>query len=146
VAPCLRLSSRHTRSSPRRHISAQGDPVPPSGHMGRQPRVWRGFLKARRGKRGGKKRGQRGRKKGTYAWKERGGHVVTIAFCKKRLPKLRDVVDNTVRNALHDAGLAWLRRRLKRFAPRRLHPWQAGAIVPPPSSPRPIYCHRCHRP
>ena len=29
--------------------------------------VWRGFLKARRGKPGGKKRGQRGRKKGTYA-------------------------------------------------------------------------------
>jgi len=73
LSPSVRLSSRHTRSSPRRHISAQGDPVPPSGHMGRQPRVWRGFLKARRGKRGGKKRGQRGRKKGTYAWKERGG-------------------------------------------------------------------------
>jgi len=215
------LPARPTRSFPRRHISAQGDSVPPSGHMG----VWGGSLKARRGKPGGKKRGQRGRKKGTYArldpftrgqvvglrnagvpvahipgrvakrdgsnpslravtavlakaagdpawhgedsaaggrppklsakvkkslvslvWKERGGHVVTIAFCKKRLAQLRDVVDNTVRNALHDAGLAWLRRRLKRFAPRRLHPLQAGAIVPPPSSPRPIYCHRCHRP
>ena len=99
--------------------------------------MWRGFLKARRGKRGGKKRGQRGRKKGTYAWKERGGHVVTIAFCKKRLPKLRDVVDNTVRNALHDAGLAWLRRRLKRFAPGDCTPGRLGRLYPRLPAPGP---------
>ena len=50
--------------------------------------------------------------------KERGRFVVTTKFCKKRLPFLRKVCDNTIRNALHDAGLAWLRRRVKRVVPK----------------------------
>ena len=44
-------------------------------------------------------------------FKERARLVVTVTSCRKRLPSLRLVCDQTVRNALHDAGLAWLRRR-----------------------------------
>ena len=42
---------------------------------------------------------------------KRGSHVVTISFIKKRFVKLRDVSDPTISRALHEAGLAYLRRR-----------------------------------
>ena len=56
------------------------------------------------------------------AFKHRGSNVVTVKFIKKMLPSTRKVCDNTVSTALHEAGLAWLRRRLKRFVPRKYIP------------------------
>ena len=50
--------------------------------------------------------------------KERGSYVVTRKFCQKRIPALRKVSVQTVGRALHDAGLAWLRRRMKRVVPK----------------------------
>ena len=50
--------------------------------------------------------------------KERGSHVVTRKFCQKRIPALRKVSKDTVGRALHEAGLAWLRRRAKRAVPK----------------------------
>ena len=46
-------------------------------------------------------------------FRERGKAVVTAPYCMKRLPFLRRVTKQTVRNALRAAGLKWLRRRLK---------------------------------
>lgn len=60
-------------------------------------------------------------------FRERGKAVVTAPFCQKRLPFLRTVTEQTVRNELQLAGLKWLRRRrktavLKRHkAPRKLY-------------------------
>ena len=51
-------------------------------------------------------------------FKERGSATVTAAFCRQRLPFLRTVSPWTIRNALHDAGLRWLRRRQKRLVPK----------------------------
>ena len=50
-------------------------------------------------------------------FQERGKAVVTAAYCMKKLPCLREVTRQTVRNALHAAGLAWLRRRQKASVP-----------------------------
>ena len=52
-------------------------------------------------------------------FRERGKAVVTAPYCMKRLPFLRKVTKQTVRNALHNAGLAWLRRRQKAAVPKR---------------------------
>ncbi len=49
---------------------------------------------------------------------ERGSYVVTAPFCQKRIPALRKVSPDTVRRALHEAGLAWLRRWVKRVVPK----------------------------
>ena len=46
--------------------------------------------------------------------KHRGKEVVTIGLIKKMLRHLRDVSDRTISRALHEAGLAWLRRRRER--------------------------------
>ena len=50
--------------------------------------------------------------------KNRGSAVVTVKFCQKALPALRKVSATTVSRALHDAGLAWLRRRRKQWVPK----------------------------
>ena len=39
--------------------------------------------------------------------------VVTIKYCQKCMPQLRRVSRWTISRALHRAGLAWLRRRVK---------------------------------
>ena len=49
---------------------------------------------------------------------ERGKAVVTAPYCQKRLPFLRQVCAQTVRNYLHKAGLLWLRRRRKTAVPK----------------------------
>ena len=48
---------------------------------------------------------------------ERGKTKVTIPYCKKKLPFLRAVDNTTVGRALHEAGLKWMARRQKRWAP-----------------------------
>ena len=53
---------------------------------------------------------------------ERGKAVVTAPYCRKRLPFLRKVCEQTVRNALSAAGLAWLRRRRKAAVPAKHKP------------------------
>ena len=50
-------------------------------------------------------------------FKQRGSHKVTVPFCKKRLPFLRKVCDNTLCSALWDAGLAYLTRKRKTYVP-----------------------------
>jgi len=56
---------------------------------------------------------------------ERGSAKVTVPYCRKRLPFLRRVSEQTVRNVLHRAGLAWLRRRRKSAVPPA---WKAKRI------------------
>ena len=46
-------------------------------------------------------------------FKERGSARVTVPHCKQKLPFLRTLSDTCVREALHNAGLLWLRRRRK---------------------------------
>ena len=46
---------------------------------------------------------------------ERGKAKVTVKFCKKRLPFLRDVGRHTVERELQGAGLRWLRRCAKTY-------------------------------
>ena len=53
----------------------------------------------------------------SLVFKFRGKAKVTIGFCKKILPFLRRVDDTTVGEALHRAGLKWLRRRCKSWVP-----------------------------
>ena len=50
-------------------------------------------------------------------FEERGSHKVTISYCKKRLPALRKVSNDAVERYLHAAGLKWLTRRRKSWAP-----------------------------
>lgn len=50
--------------------------------------------------------------------KHRGKEVVTIRFIKKLRKHLRKVSDRTISRALHEAGLAWLRRRRERALTR----------------------------
>ena len=52
-----------------------------------------------------------------FVFAERGGTKVTIGYCKKRLRFLRPLNEQTVANALHDAGLKWLTRRQKSWVP-----------------------------
>ncbi len=49
---------------------------------------------------------------------ERGQAKVTVRYCRKRLPFLREVSRKTVERELHSAGLAWLRRRRKTSVPK----------------------------
>ena len=56
------------------------------------------------------------RKLKNLVFRERGKAVVTAPYCQKRLPFLRWVSEQTVRNELHLAGLKWLRRRRKTAA------------------------------
>ena len=46
-------------------------------------------------------------------FRKRGSAIVTVPYCKKQLSFLAKVSDTTVRDALRDAGLRWLRRRRK---------------------------------
>ena len=50
-------------------------------------------------------------------FRERGKAKVTIAYCRKILPRLRRVHRNTVSRYLHAAGLEWLMRRRKSWVP-----------------------------
>lgn len=50
-------------------------------------------------------------------FKERGSKVVCIKYCRQRLPFLRNLSRWTISRALRRAGLAWLRRRCKRWVP-----------------------------
>jgi transposase len=52
-------------------------------------------------------------------FKYRGSEVVTSTFIMKRLPSLKKVSQQTVCRALHEAGLAWLRRRRNKLTPRK---------------------------
>ena len=61
-------------------------------------------------------------------FKERGKAVVTAPYCMKKLPLLRKVSPDTVRRALHAAGLKWLRRR------------QKSAVLKRHKEPRMQYC------
>lgn len=60
---------------------------------------------------------------------ERASAVVSIRYCKKKIPSLRKVSRWTIGRSLQDAGLAWLRRCLKRWVPpsarqqRKRHAW-----------------------
>ena len=49
---------------------------------------------------------------------ERGKAKVTVAYCRRRLPFLRKVSENTVRCELFAAGLAYLLRRGKTAVPK----------------------------
>ena len=49
---------------------------------------------------------------------ERGKAKVTVPYCRRRLPFLRKVSENTVRRELFAAGLAYLRRRGKTAVPK----------------------------
>jgi transposase len=49
---------------------------------------------------------------------ERGSKVVTIGFVKRRILVVRKVSDDTVSRALHEAGLAYLRRRKEHLVPK----------------------------
>jgi hypothetical protein len=51
-------------------------------------------------------------------FKHRGKSVVTVKYCKRQLRFLRPLDRKVVERALHRAGLAWLRRRRKRFMPK----------------------------
>ena len=53
---------------------------------------------------------------------DRGKAKATIPYCKKRLLFLREVNRKTVERALQDAGLQWLRRRIKTAVPRSHKP------------------------
>jgi hypothetical protein len=48
---------------------------------------------------------------------EKGRAVVTVKYCKRKLPFLRPLNNVTVCSYLHDAGLAWLTRPLKTAVP-----------------------------
>ena len=52
-------------------------------------------------------------------FKRRGSTKVTVAYLKKKFPRLRDLNDQTVANRLYEAGLAWLRRRRKMLVPTK---------------------------
>jgi transposase len=49
---------------------------------------------------------------------ERGSQVVTIKYMKTKVPEARTVSRQTISRALHEAGLAWLRRRLNQYTPK----------------------------
>ena len=51
--------------------------------------------------------------------KHRGKEVVTTGPIKKTLRDLRDVSDRTISRALHEAGLAWRRRRRERAVTKK---------------------------
>ena len=55
----------------------------------------------------------------------RGKAAVTVKFCKRKLRFLRSMGRKVVERALHRAGLAWLRRRRKRFIPKK---WKKAGI------------------
>jgi hypothetical protein len=55
-------------------------------------------------------------------FKERGSAVVTIKYCRRKLPFLRKVSRWTCARALHAAGLAWLTRRRKNLVPKHHKP------------------------
>ena len=55
---------------------------------------------------------------GKIVIKHRGKKVVTIGFVKRLRKSLRGVSDRTISRALHEAGLAWLRRRRERALTR----------------------------
>ena len=46
-----------------------------------------------------------------FVFAQRGQVKVTVPYCRKCLPFLRRVSKDTARRALHEVGLAWLRRR-----------------------------------
>ena len=50
-------------------------------------------------------------------FRQRGREVVTVKYCKIRLPYLRPLAKSTVCRYLHEAGLAYLTRRLKTAVP-----------------------------
>lgn len=50
-------------------------------------------------------------------FKERGSCKVTVAYCKKSIPVLRDLHNTTVERYLHEIGLKWLTRRRKAWVP-----------------------------
>ena len=50
-------------------------------------------------------------------FKMRGKAVVTVPFCRRKLPFLKKVSVWCCRRALHDAALAWLGRRCKSWVP-----------------------------
>ena len=52
-----------------------------------------------------------------HVFRERGRAVVTVRYCKVRLPFLRPLTKSTVCRYLHEAGLANLTRRLKTGVP-----------------------------
>lgn len=51
-------------------------------------------------------------------FQERGRATVTVKYCKKKLVFLRPLNKSTVCRYLHEAGLAWLTRRLKTAVPK----------------------------
>ena len=57
---------------------------------------------------------------------ERGKARVTAAYCRRRLPFLRRVSEDTVRKELQRAGLAWRRRRRKTSIP---HDWRKKRVT-----------------
>ena len=50
-------------------------------------------------------------------FRHRARAIVNIRFCKKAIPALRKHSRYVLARGLHQAGLAWLRRRRKRFVP-----------------------------
>ena len=52
-------------------------------------------------------------------FKHRGSIKVTVTHLKKKFRHLRNLCDGTVENRLHDANLAWLRRRRKTLVPEK---------------------------
>ena len=48
---------------------------------------------------------------------ERGKAVVTVKYCRQKLPFLREVSKKTVERALHEAGYRWMARRVKTSVP-----------------------------
>ena len=59
-------------------------------------------------------------------FKHRANAIVTVSFCQKALPALRKYSRHVLARGLHDAGLAWLRRRKKRFVPAPVREQRCG--------------------
>ena len=57
------------------------------------------------------------RKMVRLVFQHRAKSIVTVAFCKKAWKPLRKYSTTVLRRGLHQAGLAWLRRRKKRLVP-----------------------------
>lgn len=52
-------------------------------------------------------------------FRARGRAKVTVAFLKKKFPRLRSLSDTLVRDRLHEAGLKFMRRRRKTLVPTK---------------------------
>ena len=79
---------------------------------------WRGEDEAKSGRPESLTKDQKKQLK-KVVWDNKGKAVVTVKYCKKLLPFLRNVCKATVCKALHEIGLKWLTRRCKTRVPKK---------------------------